>query len=251
MPLGSREALAPYARALRDFQAGDVGAVLGIHSDLGEDDEVPAGIFFRGPEGFFPFERMALDLCRGAVLDFGAGTGVHALALQERGFPVIAVEIVPEALAIMRARGVRRAILGDGLTWEGEPVDTLLMMMNGIGPVGTLDGLNRFLARAGRLLKPGGQILVDSGEARRRERGPGSAPISFPPRTGEYVGEAWIRLEYQGTLGPPFRELYVDSGTLAVRAARAGWRTEVVLIGEGGGYLARLVRAGSGAATTG
>ena len=234
--------LAPYGRALREYNAGAHDAVLIVHSDLGEHDEMPVGIFFRGPDALFPFERAALELCRGTVLDFGAGTGVHSLALQERGFSVCAVELVPEAVEIMRERGVRRVMQGNGFAYEGEPVDTLLMLMNGVGPTGTLDGLDEFLGRAGRLLKPGGQILVDSAAARRREEAPGAPRMRWPSRTSDYLGEAWIRLEYGGESGPPFRELYLDRETLAEHAERADWSTEIVFRGEPVGYLARLTR---------
>ena len=203
---------------------------------------MPVSLFFREPENFFPFERTALELCRGTVLDFGAGTGVHSLALQDLGFSVTALEVLPEAVEIMRDRGVQHVVHEDGLTYSGRPVDTMLMLMNGIGPVGTLESLQDFLLRVGRLLRPGGQILVDSAEVTRREEASDAPPIEWPPRTGEYVGEAWIRLEYRGALGAPFRELYLDSDTLSQRAGEAGWRTDITFDGEGGSYLARLTR---------
>jgi SAM-dependent methyltransferase len=238
----SDDPLKGYGRALRDFHAGRRDATLTVHSDLGEHDEMPVGLFSRQPDAFFPFELAALDLCRGTVLDFGAGTGVHSLALQELGFSVTALEVLPEAVEIMRDRGVRQVVRQDGLTYEGPPVDTLLMLMNGIGPVGTLSSLDDFLLRIGRLLRPGGQILVDSAEVARREESPGSPQISWPSRTADYLGEAWVRLEYLGDMGAPFRELYVDSDTLSQRAGDAGFTTDLVFEGEGGGYLARLAR---------
>ena len=239
--------LTGYGRALRDYHAGAVDASLIVHSDLGEHDELPLSIFFRTPDEFFPFERDTLDLCRGTVLDLGAGTGVHSLAVQERGFSVRAVEIVPAALEIMQARGVRDVVRGDGFACDGEPADTLLMMMNGIGPTGTLDGLDDFLGRAGSLVKPSGQILMDSAKVQRREEAPGAPDVSWPPRTGDYIGEAWVRLEYRGELGPPFRELYLDFGTLADHAVRANWKSEVVSGEADGAYVARLTLATPGA----
>ncbi len=233
------EPLAPYAAALRDWHAGDHAATLRLTSSLGEDDTIPVSVFFRSEADFFPFERYAVDLCRGRILDAGAGTGVHSLPLQERGFDVTAVERLDEAVGILRARGVRQVVHGDMFALEEPPYDTILMLMNGIGPVGTLAGLERFLAEAGRLVAPGGQVLVDSGAAQPT----GSAdPTDWPPPTPDaYTGEAWIRLGYDGVVGMPFRELYVDERTLCGRAERAGWGCTVVFEGEGG-YLARLVR---------
>ena len=84
------------------------------HSSLGECDELPVAVFFREPDDFFPFERMALELCRGRVLDAGAGTGVHTGALQKRGVGVRAGGVLPGGVGIMLERGGRDAPRGIG-----------------------------------------------------------------------------------------------------------------------------------------
>ncbi len=135
--------------------------------------------------------------------------------------------------------GEQNPVCADMFEFEPEPVDTILMMMNGIGPVGTLKGLDRFLRRTSRFLRSGGQILVDSGAAQPQEETADSPRVEFPPRDGDYPGEAWIRLEYGGAIGAPFRELYVDFDTLSDRADQVGWQSEIVR-GERDNYSARL-----------
>lgn len=235
--------LEPHARALRDFIGGETDARIVVRSSLGEDEELPVAVFFRAPEDFFAFERAALPLCRGRVLDIGAGTGIHTLYLQDQGFEVCAIDVLAEAVEIMRAAGVRDARQADVWEFEEEPFDTILMMMNGIGILGTLQGLDRFLGQVPRLLKPGGQILLDSGPARVvGESGDAAAEVAIG--SGEaYHGEAWITLEYKGRIGEPFRELYADSETLTKHADDAGFRCEIVFRDELGGYVARLTRA--------
>lgn len=229
-----------HGRALWDFFRGDRSASLVLHSDLGEHDEIPVSVFFREPPNFFPFDKAALELCRGRVLDVGAGTGVHSLVLQARGFSVCAIDILPQAIDIMQKRGVRQAYLADAFGLAAATFDTVLMLMNGIGIVGDLDGLDRFLYGAHRLLGPGGQILVDSADLRPRREAARRVP-GYPRRAdGRYIGEAQIQLEYRGEKGEPFPELYVDPDTLAHYAERNGWESEVVFRGEAGGYLARL-----------
>ena len=66
----------------------------------------------------------------------------------------------------MRSAGVRDARLADVWEFEDEPFHTVLMMMNGIGILGTLEGLDRFLREVPRLLEADGQIVLDSGPAR-------------------------------------------------------------------------------------
>jgi hypothetical protein len=79
------DAMEPYGRSLLDFFHGDSSAKIVAHRDDGHTDELPAGVFFREPSAFSPLEQEALALCRGHVLDIGAGTGCHSLALQDRG----------------------------------------------------------------------------------------------------------------------------------------------------------------------
>lgn len=233
------EPLQPFAQALSDYFAGGASATLLLHSDLGEHAEIPTGVFFREPPDLFAFDEVALDLCDGRILDVGACTGVHSLILQERGFSVLAIDVIPQAIGIMQQRGVREAVLVDFFELKGETFDTLLLLMNGTGISGTLKGLDRLLKKAASLLAAGGQVLVDSGQAQLS----GDALETsgdWPPREeGSYIGEAWIQLEYRGERGPPFRELYVDYDTLVQRAARRGWNCELAYRDEGG-YLARL-----------
>ena len=221
--------------------AGDEAATLVVHSSLGESDALPIQVFFRHEEGFFPAERAALELCRGRVLDAGAGTGVHALALQRRGFEVRAIDVLPEAVAIMRGRGVVDAVRADMFELEDARFDTLLMLMNGIGPVGTIGELRRFFETACRLIAPNGQVLVDSGEAMICEPRAGAPKLVWPSPTSDgYRGEAWIRLEYAGEIGPPFRELYLGAEAMMAHAALCGWRCDIAFTDDSGAYLACL-----------
>ncbi len=232
----------PHARAIADYFGGARDPTLVVHSSAGEHEELPVSVFFRGPAEFFSFERAALALCRGRVLDVGAGTGVHALYLQGRGHDVCAIDVLPEAVEIMRARGVRDARLIDVAELQDESFDTVLLLMNGVGIFGTIEGLKRFFDYAPRLLRPGGQILLDSGPASLV----GAPDEAFAEMSGggddSYPGEMWIELEYRGERGPPFRELYVDPETLCECARAAGWEPEIVHRDELGGYVARLTR---------
>ena len=238
------EAWIPHGRALWDYFEGDLSAAVVVHSDLGEREELPVAVWFREPAGFWDLERAALELCRGRVLDVGAGTGCHSLALQERGLYVCAIDVVPEAVEIMRRRGVRETRRADLFELEPEAFDTILMLSNGVGLVETLLGLDRFLRDVGRLLSPGGQILLDSTDVRPPPAAEAPHAPGLPLREdGRYAGEIHFQLEYRGQKGAPFPQLYVDADTLADRAASAGWACIVIARGSRGAYLARLTRS--------
>jgi SAM-dependent methyltransferase len=234
-----------------DFFRGDEGAEITIRSDLGKGEEEthPVAAWFREPDEDAGYERKALELARGRILDVGAGTGVHALPLQRRGLEVCAIDFTPEAVEIMRARGVRDARLARLEEFRDGPFDTILVLANGAGLAETLDGLEGFLGRLGQLLAPDGQVLLDSCDVR-----PPAGPDGVRPATGRdgrYVGDIHFQLEYRGEKGDLFPQLYVDPDTFADRARRAGWSLEVVEPGEGGSYLARLTRAAGRASAEG
>ena len=230
----------PHGQSLLDYQRGNTAAIITVHSASGLKTDVPVGLFFRTPDQF-PLEQQALELCRGRVLDIGAGAGSHALALQARGFAVVALDFLPECVTVMRERGVGEALEADIHTFVAAPFDTLLSLMNGLAVVPNLAGLQPFLRSLRRLLKPGGQFLLDSTDLRRTGRAQSAAMVAAAERAGRYFGEAELQLEYKGRRGKPFTQLYVDADTLAAHAQAAGWTCEIITQEENGRYLARLM----------
>lgn len=233
----------PHGKALLDFYRGDASAQVIVHGDDGETEVVPIRVFFRGPSEFSALEEAALDLCRGRVLDAGAGAGCHSLVLQEQGLSVCAIDLAPEAVEVMQRRGVKDPRCADLFGFREAPFDTILLMMNGIGVVGDLPGLDRFLGDVHRLLTPGGQILLDSYDPTWAEEGGGEAPPEAGGPDGRYVGEMRFRLEYKGKKGPTLSWLFLDAKLLAERAMKAGFSCAVIWREEEGHYLARLTRS--------
>jgi SAM-dependent methyltransferase len=239
-----RKPWSPHGLALLDFLNGKTSAEVVVHDEHGETDVVSARVFFREPEEFSALEEAALDLCRGRVLDVGAGAGCHSLVLQERQVVVCAIDVAPEAVEVMRKRGIRNVRCADVFGLQADPFDTLLMLMNGIGIVGSLAGLQRFLRAAERLLAPDGQILLDSYDVGPDDSSGSAAGAGSHP-AGGYPGEMRFQLEYEGRRGPTLEWLFVDFKTLADRAEREGWVAEIIWQEEEGHYLARLRRTNS------
>jgi len=234
----------PLERALAAFQGGDRTASLMVHHDLGGPDPLPASHFFRGAAEMPALELRALELCRGRVLDLGAGVGGHALELQRRGLEVVAADVLPAAVRIMEARGVLRPIRLNWETAELQPEwDTIILLMNGPGIAGTLEGLERFLGVVAHGLAPGGQVLLDSTVLpemeQARERDERGVPVDGD---GRYPGELHYQLEFEGVRGEPFPHLFVDPDTLADVARQTGLGLIEVVDRDGEGrFLARLL----------
>ncbi len=99
----------PHGMARLAFFEGDTNAELNGRREDGLENTIPVSQFFRDPFEFTPIENAALDLCKGRVLDEGAGSGLHSLVLQEKGVPVTSIDISPRAVEIIKQRGVKDA----------------------------------------------------------------------------------------------------------------------------------------------
>lgn len=229
----------PVGAAIREFMQGETGAEIVVESNLTEDDVIPVRYLFRSPEEMPELELLALEQCIGRVLDVGAGAGCHSLALQEQGLEVTALDISAGAAEAMRARGVKRVLHQDVFTLKGETFDTLLLLMNGIGIAGDLEGLERMLEYLKKLLRPGGQILLESSDILYMfEDEDGSFMLDL---NAGYYGEVLYNMRYREQQTGKFKWLFIDPAILEDYATAHGYTFEHLYEGEYGNYLARLV----------
>ncbi|HEX8425613.1 class I SAM-dependent methyltransferase [Hymenobacter sp.] len=234
----------PLGHALLDYQQGQLDATLTVLSNVAEEEPLPASYFFRSLWEMPELERQALEECRGRVLDLGGGAGCHALELQSRGFEVKSVDVSEGAVRVMEARGVREVARHNifELSAEAGKYDTLLMLMNGLGLVGTLDGLAKFLAHARTLLAPSGQILATSSDiSYLYEDEEGALVFDL---NGPYYGEVEYTMHYGSQVGHQFNWLFADASLLQDYAEEAGYEVEFLGEDEQQQYLARLTLKG-------
>lgn len=225
--------------AIADFHATSKAARLRVFSPMFDEDEIPVTTLFRSYDAMPAIEQEALQQARGAILDVGAGSGCHSLALQQLGKQVTAIDISPLAVETMRQRGVRDVRQQDYFTLDGH-FDTILMLMNGIGIVGTLARMQAFFMQVDHLLAPGGQLLCDSSDISyvfEDEDG----IIDLTGVEG-YYGELTYRMRYKDVIGDEFPWLFIDPETLRDCAASNGFNCDIIAHGEHYDYLARLTR---------
>ena len=225
----------PMGRAIADYHQNKKADRLRVFSPMFEDDEIPLQTLFRTFKSMPPIEQKALDLARGRTLDVGAASGCHSLVLQRRGIDVTAIDISPLSVETMKLRGVKNARELDFFALEGQQYDTILMLMNGIGIVGTLDRMPEFFRLLAKILAPGGQVLCDSSDISYVFEG------DMPEM--EYYGEQIFQMQYKDTLGEPFPWLYIDTDTLKQVAEENGYSVEVIAEGEHYDYLARITKS--------
>lgn len=231
----------PMGAAIRDYFRQGKSAQLKVLSSLFDDDEMPVAHLFRSYHEMPPLEQRALNEARGKVLDVGAGAGCHALALQERGFDVTAVDISPLSCETMKERGVANVECVNIFNQRfQERFDTLLLLMNGTGIAGKLSRLPQLLSRLKQLMNPGAQILIDSSDLRYvYEDEDGVLDVDFD---GAYYGEVDYQMTYRNIIGKSFDWLYADSVVLAECCWQCGLKSEILAQGNHYDYLARIVQ---------
>ena len=258
----------PMGAAILDFQQQGKAARLRVLSSMFEEDEMPVKHLFRSTREMPMLEQKALQLAKGRVLDIGAGAGCHALALQEKGLAVKAIDISPLSCEAMKLRGVKDAecinlfdphLSSGNHSGENQEnhsgenqenhsrenqeqfeggFDTILLLMNGTGIAGKIEHLPALVQRLKALLNPGGQILIDSSDLKYiYENEDGSFDLNL---NGAYYGEVDYQMIYKDVKGDRFDWLYVDFPLLKSIAETCGLHGELVAEGEHYDYLARF-----------
>ena len=226
-------------QAIADYHATGRAARLRVFSPMFDEDEIPVATLFRRFDEMPAIEQEALKVADGAILDVGAGAGCHSLALQAMEKRVTAIDISPLAVETMQQRGVKDVREQDFFTLDGR-FDTILMLMNGIGIVGTLSRLPAFFMQVDHLLAPGGQVLCDSSDLCYLYEDEDGI-IDLTGIEG-YYGELSYQLQYKAVKGEPFPWLFIDPETLREQAAAQGFHCDILARGEHYDYLARLTR---------
>ena len=228
----------PMGAAIHDyFHNGSAGTLI-VHSSMFEDDEIPVETLFRSFEDMPVVEQTALEMAQGYILDVGAASGCHSLALAQMGKESLAIDISPLSVNVMKERGVNARQVNFYDESFTEKFDTVLMLMNGTGIIGNLDNISAFFERLRQLLKPGGVVLIDSSDLRYLfEEEDGSLMIDL---ADEYYGQLDYQMEYNGVVGEPFDWLYLDFETLAFYAEENGFTADLVAEGDHYDYLAAL-----------
>lgn len=232
----------PMGAAIADFYHRQKADRLRVFSSQFDEDEIPIKQLFRKAGQMPLLERTALAMATGTILDVGAGSGCHALALQESGKEVSAIDISPLSVEVMKLRGVKDARQINLFDERfAATFDTILMLMNGSGIIGRLENMPLFFRKMKQLLRPDGCILMDSSDLRYLfEDEDGSFLIDL---AGDYYGEIDFRMQYKDIQGDPFDWLYIDFQTLSAYAADNGFKAEMIKEGKHYDYLARLTVA--------
>src|SRR5690348_3043780 len=119
--------------------------------------------YFAPPEQWPSADRRMLDLVDGSTLDIGAGAGRFALALQDRGVPVMALDTSPAAVRVCAVRGVRTTVCAAVTRHARDAAGAyqrFLMAGNNLGLLGSAEQAPGFLAALAAMAAPGAIVVA-------------------------------------------------------------------------------------------
>lgn len=210
-----------------------------VNTNITEGEELPVSHLFRKYSEMPFLEKEALSLVKGRVLDVGAGSGAHSLYLQNNGFDVTSIDISELSCILMNERGLKNVKCNDIWTMESETYDTIMFMMNGIGLVKNLEGLEIFLEFIKNFIAPTGQILLDSSDIKYMfYNDQGDLWVDM---NSKYYGELEYQLTYKNYSADPFPWLFIDFDRLRNIAIKCGWNVELIYEDDHFHYLAKLI----------
>lgn len=228
-----------FGLAYQSYFKGNKHAEIIVREPNFEADILPVSHFFRDASAMSSIELQALEHTYGHVLDVGAGAGAHSLELQLQGKHTTALDQSALACSIMQQRGVKQVLHSNFFSLSLQTFDTILMLMNGIGIIGSVDNLPDFFAHAATILSPQGQIIVDSSDLRflyELEDGSYSLPLH------SYYGDLCYTAEFNAYTSAPFPWTYIDFDTLSNAAYEHNWHCECIAQGEHHDFVVRLTQ---------
>jgi len=235
-----------FGEALRAHHEGGHGYVIVERDDGVVSPSAGGEMYFLSPEDWPERERAAIEMAEGRVLDIGCGAGRHALELQERGHDVTAIDVSEAAVEVARERGVEDARVvdvTDVATELDDTYDTVLMLGNNFGLVGTAERAPEVLDGIADVTASDGQLLAESMDPTATDERVHLDYHESNRERGRLPGAVRQRIRFEDLATPWHDYLHAAPGTMRDLVAETPWTVDDVIDGDGGSYVGRLTKA--------
>jgi SAM-dependent methyltransferase len=229
------------------------GGFAAIERDDGYIDlDCPLEKYFTGYDKWSYLERQTIRNARGKVLDIGAGAGRHSLHLQNLGLKVTAIDKSPAAVKLCRLRGIMDARVRsiEELNPEDGTFDTILMLGNNFGLLGSLKKAKRLLKKLAACTSADAQLLTQSLDPYKAKDPLNLSYQRHNRSVGRMSGQIRMRVRYRNYITPWFDYLFVSESELRHVIEGTTWKVDALSHAEESKYFARIVKARTNSSCT-
>lgn len=221
----------PLGKAFSDYLKENSTKNITVYSNIAETEYWPVSYFFRNKDEMPELEKIAMQKCSGKILEIGAGAGAHALELQNNGSDITALDYSKGAVETMQKRGVNKTVCSSIFDFSShEKFDTILMLMNGIGVAGTIEGYKLLLEKLKLLLNKNGKLIFDSADISYLfQTEDGEMMINI---NDDYFGELSYQFEYKNEKSENFNWLFLQFDIAAMYAEECGYECTLIYENE-------------------
>jgi len=233
-----------YGKAIRDYYEDEEGFEI-----VERDDGLiaPSGgpeMYFSEAEDWGEHLHAGLDHLQGRVLDVGCGAGRHALYAQKQSHDVVGIDVSPGAVEVSRERGVadvRQCDVADvGEAFDSDAFETVLMLGNNFGLVGTADTAPDVLDALATVTTEDARIIAESRDIYENIDEYHRSYHEYNRERGLLPGALRIRTRYKTHSTEWFDYLLVSPAEMDDVLAGTAWTRTETYRGEGGQYVAVL-----------
>jgi len=191
------------------------------------------------------YERKALRLVRGRVLDIGCGAARHVLHFQEKGHDVVGIDVSPLAVQVCHERGARdvRELPVTRIDASLGPFDTITMLGNNFGLMANRRRARWMLERFRRITSDRGRIIAETLDPYQTFNPDHLAYHKRNRERGRMGGQIRMRSRFRSFVGPWIDYLFVSRDEMEDIVNGTGWRLTRTYDSSGAAYAAIIEKS--------
>lgn len=225
LPKGLPKSQDAYGRAMFDHFEGRGEDPIIERDDGMITADIGVSYWFAPLAEWAPWEIQGLEAAHGRVLDVGAGAGRAALALQERGQDVVAIDNSPLAVQLCKRRGVKdaRVMPFTAVSRKLGEFDSLVAFGNNFGLFGGFERAQWLLRRLKGMTSNGARIVASTLDPYVTALPEHRSYHRLNRSRGRMGGQLRLRVRYLTMATPWFDYLIASPDEINKIAKGTGW----------------------------
>lgn len=208
-----------------------------------------------GPKGYFldyedwaPYAKKAMEFVKGRVLDVGCGAGRCSLYLQKKGFEVTGIDNSPLAMKVCKMRGLKKArlIAVEDLNFKPNSFDTIIMMGNNFGLLGSFAKAQRLLKKFHSFTSGNAMIIADTRDPYKTDNPVYLEYHRINKKKGRLGGQIRLRIRFEKYVGRWLDYLMVSKEEMIEILNGTGWNVRDFIDSGDSQYIAVIEKQPSG-----